>query len=221
MANKKKSLKAQNLPMIVCVLIADVVVVALVASLIDVDEMSVRDLKRLGSVAIFSVLALLLVNMAPAGWRDCLGNLRLTQPLPGNRAFTEYGFQDDRIDMVALERTRGPLPSIASEQNAFWYKLYKEVGDEVSVTESHKRYLLFRDLATMSLVLLIGSPLIAIGFDWSIACKSAILFAVQTVLFAITSRNTAIRFVTNVMVLHSAMTVSKPKKKRLPKNTAL
>lgn len=214
MPSVPRSIKSQILPLLVAVLVADALIVATVAGYIDSDWFSMANAKRAGSAAILPVLVLLLVNVIPAAWRDRLGHLRWTSPLPGNRAFTEYGPQDDRIDMAALERRHGPLPTIGKEQNALWYKLYKDVGSEISVVESQKRYLLFRDLATMSLMLLLVSPSLAIPFDWQVVGWAALIFVLQTVLCAVTSRNTGIRFVSNVLVLHSANDAPKAKTKK-------
>lgn len=214
MASAPKSLKSQNLPSQVAVLVADVIFVAIVAGFVDSDWLSMANAKRAGVAAILPVIVLLLVNVSPAGWRDRLGHLRWANPLPGSRAFTEYGPQDYRIDMTALEKTRGPLPIAAKEQNALWYRLYKEVASETSVVDSQKRYLLFRDLAVMSLFLFMASPSLAIAFDWRVVGWAVLIFAVQTLLCAVTSRNTGIRFVTNVLVLHSVKDAPKPKAKK-------
>lgn len=214
MPSTPKSIKSQILPLLVAVLVADALFVAIVAGLVDSDWLSMSNAKRAGSAAILPVLALLLVNAIPAAWRDRIGHLRWTSPLPGNRAFTEYGPQDDRINMAALERMHGPLPSIGKEQNTLWFKLYKDVGSEVSVIESQKRYLLFRDLATMSLMLFLASPSLATVFDWQVVGWAALTFVLQTALCAVTSRNTGIRFVANVLVLHSAKDAPKPKARK-------
>lgn len=223
MAKATKSLKAQNLPLLIAVLVADAIAIAVVAGVIDSDWFSAANAKRAGSAAILPVVVLLLVNLLPVLWRDRLGHLRWTEPLPGHRAFTEYGPDDSRVDMQALNKARGPLPTSPKEQNALWYKLYKEVGGEPSVVQSHQRYLLFRDLAAMSLLLLIASPLLAIAFDWRVVGLAALCFAVQTLLCALTSRETGIRFVTNVLVLHSsadAKPAKKPAAKKAPAKAA-
>lgn len=46
--------------------------------------------------------------------------------------------------------------------------------------------------------------------------RVALMFAMQTVLCAVTSRNTGIRFVTNVLVLHSASERQGQGRRRLP-----
>jgi hypothetical protein len=215
-ASPSKSLKSQNLPLLVAAFVADAIVVAVLAGIIEAEWLSAANFKRASSSLIVPVL--LLSNVMPAHWRDRLAHLRWTNPLPGNRAFSQYGPGDDRVDMVALEKLRGPLPAATRDQNALWYKLYKEVGNEVSVVESQKRYLLFRDLAAMSLALLVASPALAFAFDWRVVAWAALLFLAQTMLCAVTSRNTGIRFVTNVLVLHSSKDA--PKKKATPKKAA-
>lgn len=209
MPSAPRSIKSQILPMLVAALVADVLIIATVAGVIGADSVSVVNAKPFGFAAILPVLVLLLVNVVPAAWRDRLGHLRWKSPLPGNRVFTEYGPHDDRIDMDVLVRTHGPLPTVPNEQNALWYKLYKEVRDEVSIVESQRRYLLFRDLATMSLMLLLACPSLAIAFDWQVVGWSTLIFVLQTTLCAFASRNTGIRFVVNVLVLHSTKDVPK------------
>lgn len=203
MAKTKKSLKEQILPFLVGVFAADFFVISIVAGVADVVWFSAANAKRAGAIAIFPVLVLLLVNIIPASWRDCLGHMRWLNPLPGSRAFSVYGPADSRINMVALEQTYGALPTIAKEQNAFWYKLYKKVENETSVIESQRRYLLFRDLTVMSLTLLLVSPVLAIFLDWRQVGWCALILAFQALLCAVSSRNSGIRFITNVLVLHS------------------
>jgi hypothetical protein len=70
---------------------------------------------------------------------------------------------------------------------------------------------LFRDLAAMSFILLVATPSLAITFDWQVVGWIALMFMLQTVLCAVTSRNTGIRFVANVLVLHSAKDEHKSK----------
>lgn len=199
--------------MLVGALLADAAVIGLIAGVIDADWFSTTNFKRASSATILPVVALLLANLFPQEWRDRLAHMRWTYALPGHRAFTKHGPADTRIDMAAIEKKCGPLPTEPSEQNRAWYELYKEVGSEASVTQSHGRYLLFRDLAAMSFVLFTFSPTLAFAFDWHLAKSAALLFAAQTMLCVFTSRNSGIRFVTNVLSLHSAPSNLKPKAK--------
>jgi hypothetical protein len=219
MTTGAKSLKTQNLLLLVGALVADAAIVAVIAGLIGADWFSAANLKRASSAAIVPVIALLLTNLFPQSWRDRIAHMRFTHALPGHRAFSIYGPADWRVDMAAIEKKCGALPTVPGEQNKLWYRLFKEVDHEPSVVQSHGRYLLFRDLAAMSLVLFIASPLLSFAFDWRIVGFAALLLGVQTVLCAVTSRNTGVRFVTNVLALHGA-TITKPKSKAKTKSPA-
>ncbi len=81
--------------------------------------------------------------------------LRWENPLPGSEAFTKYASQDPRIDQSELARRFGPLPTDPIAQNALWYKLYRSVADEPSVTQAHREYLFSRDYACFALMILI------------------------------------------------------------------
>jgi len=89
-------------------------------------------------------------------------------------------------------------------------RLYKQVENEVSVLESHQKYLMFRDIAAMSLLLV---PLVALGlflFGNTVTAVAwpAVVFAVQYSIAALAARNSGIRFVQNVLCIHSAQKVS-------------
>ena len=91
-----------------------------------------------------------------------------------------------------------------------WYGLYKQVENDVSVLESHQKYLMFRDIAAISLLLV---PLVALGLflfgnTTSAVALSAVVFAVQYVIAALAARNSGIRFVQNVLCIHAAKKVT-------------
>ena len=65
-------------------------------------------------------------------WRWC-------HPLPGCEAFSRHALHDVRIDFSALERKFNPLPTASRDQNALWYKMYKTVERDPSVTYAHQQ----------------------------------------------------------------------------------
>ena len=77
-------------------------------------------------------------------WRD---------PLPGCRVFTELLSTDPRIDVPALKKKLGELPTDPQAQNALWYRLYEQRRTDVRVWEAHRIYLLTRDMASISVVI--------------------------------------------------------------------
>jgi hypothetical protein len=127
-------------------------------------------------------------------WRDVL---------PSHRAFSRHAERDSRIDLTALRKNVGELPSAPRDQSAHWYRLYKAVETEISVASAHRHFLLFRDLASLSLVLLCVVPVTSWFIEPRITIPAAALFGVQYLLSAIAARHNGTRMVTNVLALHS------------------
>jgi hypothetical protein len=135
--------------------------------------------------------------------------------LPGCEAFTTHALRDSRIDMGALKKNVGLLPTDPAEQNSKWFKLYRVVGDDAAVAESHRSYLLYRDMAAMSLLLIFVVPvaLWSAGSTLVAAGTSAAVFLVQFFACTAAARQSGRRFVCNVLAIHSAkkITGSAPK----------
>ena len=156
------------------------------------------------------VVVLLLVNFLPHDLKSMLVYWKPLGVLPSCEAFTRYGPRDRRIDLNALQKHVGSLPIVPAEQDAKWYKLYKMLPNEPEVIEAHKLFLMYRDMAVISLVLLIIVPLALYAAGSSVWALSlaALLFVVQYFLTALSGRWSGIRFVCNVLAVHSARKVS-------------
>ena len=162
---------------------------------------------------ILPVAVLLLSAVVPQNIKAMLVYWKLKNPLPGSEAFTRYAPADPRIDMVALKKNVGAWRTEPAEQNSLWYKLYRKVGSETAVAEAHKSFLLFRDMAVVSLLL---SGFVPLGFwltniEHNACTFSFLLFAVQYVCTALAARHSGVRFVTNVLAEHSVRKVTTPK----------
>ncbi|MFN5027955.1 MAG: hypothetical protein ACK5D9_02305 [Burkholderiales bacterium] len=156
------------------------------------------------------VVVLLLVNVIPSDVKAMLVYWKPLGVLPGSEAFTRYGPRDPRIDWTSLKKNVGTLPVLPNEQNSKWFKLYKQVINEVEVVEAHKLSLLYRDMAVLSLASLVCvQPVLflsnaATSAQWIAICA----FAVQYLLTAISARWSGIRLVCNVLAIHSTRKVS-------------
>jgi hypothetical protein len=111
--------------------------------------------------------------------------------------------------MAALADNVGDLPNDPGAQNAKWYKLYRLVNDEPAVAHAHKLYLMYRDMAAMSLLLM---PLVpaALWYAGAPPARQWIavgLLALQYVVCAIGARHSGTRFVCNVLAVHSTKKV--------------
>ncbi|RQS57646.1 hypothetical protein [Burkholderia sp. Bp8986] len=208
MKNRSPVLKAANMKWLVSLAAFDAAVVLLFVApgLIDASTLAIL---RAGSTTALPVLVLLLTGLLSHAAKARLVYWRFTNPLPGSQAFTKHAPADARIDMKALAKNVGALPTDPGEQNAKWYKLYRQVGDDPAVSEAHKLYLMYRDMAAMSLLLIplvpaalwyAGAPL---GSRW----LAGALFAAQYVVCAIGARHSGARFVCNVLAVHSTTKV--------------
>lgn len=143
---------------------------------------------------------LILCFIIPVDIKNVVIFWRLKDPLPGCRVFTELICKDHRIDIKELEHKYGKLPTEPREQNTLWYKIYKERQDEKVILSSHGKWLLFREITIIALILmLLLSPMsLLISFDKSSTIYLALLIAQYFILRQATV-NAAERFTCNVL----------------------
>jgi hypothetical protein len=168
-------------------------------------------LRALGAV-VLPVVVLLLTGWLSANVKAMLVFWRLTYPLPGSRAFTTHGPTDTRINMAMLKRHVGVLPTDPAEQNAKWFSLYTTVANEPAVVEAHKSFLMYRDMAAMSLPLIVLAPLglRVAGAQGAETWIVASFFLLQYLVTALSARHSGIRLVCNVLAIHSTRKVRAP-----------
>jgi hypothetical protein len=126
---------------------------------------------------------------------------RWRNPLPGCRAFTELIATDPRIDVLALKQKVGPFPRKPHEQNALWYRLYRGRKNELVVSQSHRIYLLTRDLAALAalFVILFSTGLLLGAVNTKTVTLYIAALVLQYFLVASAARNYGTRFVLNVL----------------------
>lgn len=90
------------------------------------------------------------------------------------------------------------------------YQLYKLIENEPEITEAHKNFLMYRDMAVLSLPFIALAPacLYFAGASPGAQWLGAGVFVVQYLLTAVSARHSGIRFVTNVVAVHSARKVT-------------
>lgn len=208
MGDRKKSLKAKNIAWIVSVVAADATLICafVYPDLIDRITISAAAVLRLSTMAVIPVVALLLISLLPANIKAVIVFWRIRHTLPGHRAFSHYGPKDVRFDMAGLKKALGrQLPTEPREQNALWYQLYKKIENEPSVEHAHQHYLLFRDIAALSLLLAIIAPIAirGIGGESSSAWFVGGFFATQYIGAVLAASINGIAFVTNVLAIHT------------------
>ncbi len=211
----ERSLKSLNMKWLVSLAAFDLIVVVLfvIPELVSTASMTQLGIARGLSIIVLPVIVLLFVNVLSANVKAMLVYWKPLGVLPGSEAFTTHGPADPRIDMVALKKNVGVLPTEPKEQNSKWYKLYKMVENQTEVSSAQKDFLMYRDMAVMSLSLIVLVPLslyfVGVGTNALWLCAG--LFLVQYVLTAVSARHAGIRFVCNVLAVHAAKKVTAPK----------
>jgi hypothetical protein len=105
---------------------------------------------------IASVVALALNAFLPSALKDVLVFWRITDVLPGHRAFTEFAPNDPRIDLSRLKQNcGGQIPTRPVDQNRLWYRLLIKHEQHPAVFDAHQRFLGLRDMAASTVLLAI------------------------------------------------------------------
>ena len=138
---------------------------------------------------------------------------RLKDALPGHRAFTEHAEADPRIDMAALKKKIGEFPQSPRDQNTCWYRLFQKHQSNVIVGDAHKRFLLFRDSSSLTLLILVIAGVAATLSGVPLALQATLIggLAAQFLWLALSARNTGIRLVQNILALESTNDGAKKK----------
>ncbi|MFU5804199.1 hypothetical protein [[Pseudomonas] boreopolis] len=210
-----KTLKGRNLAWLVATLVLDCLVLLVWAFHTAVEDLTPSRLAVIrGSLTtLLPIPALILSSLIPANIKTILVFWRIKYPLPGSRAFSVHAPADDRIDLEKLKKHVGEFPVDERDQNAKWYGLYKQVDSDPSVADSHKNYLLFRDIAAMSILLV---PVVPVVMYFNDVDRARILicaawFLGQYLIAAFAARSTGVRFVQNVLAVHASRKVSGPR----------
>jgi hypothetical protein len=216
MKDYNKTLKGRNLAWLVATLVLDVLVLLVIAFNTAVDDLTLTKVAviRASLTTLLPIPALILSSLISSDHKAILVFWRFQHPLPGARAFSVHAPADPRIDIAKLKKNVGEFPSTERDQNSKWYGLYRQVDSDPSVVDSHKNYLLFRDISVMSLLLVPTLPLVMhfSGIDSTGMLASAAWFLGQYLVTAFAARTTGIRFVQNVLAVHASRKVagSKP-----------
>lgn len=207
-----KTLKGRNLAWLVATLVLDVLVLLVIAFHAAIDDLTPTRLAviRASLTALLPIPVLILSSLISSEHKAILVFWRRSHPLPGARAFTMHAPADYRIDLAKLKKNVGEFPTVERDQNSKWYGLYKQVDSDPLVMDSHKNYLLFRDIAVMSLLLVPTLPLVFhfSGVDSTRILVSAAWFIGQYLVTAFAARTTGIRFVQNVLAIHASRKVA-------------
>lgn len=206
-ASAGPSLKAKNMKWLALLAVADAVLLGALASIPAAPGSVVAlAMERVAWSSLAPIAVLLLVNVVPHDIESMLVFWKPRGVLPGCEAFTKHARRDVRIDMAALARHVGVFPSAGAEQNAVWYRLYRQVSAEPDVVDAHRHFLLYRDMAVLTVGVIVLAPL---ALAWirapaTVWLGTAAFLLIQFLLTALSARWSGIRFVCNVLAIHAA-----------------
>lgn len=201
------TLHTRNLPLITAFMVLNYIAFAYVNGL---PWQFLRDVKITNDALIFQnpliavgihLSILILCFILSANIKNVIIFWRLKDPLPGCRVFTELICKDHRIDIKELENRYGKLPTDPREQNALWYRIYKDKQNEKIILSSHGKWLLFREITSIALVFaLLLSPISGLISCNKTSAIYSILLIAQYLLLRRAAINAAERFACNVLV---------------------
>lgn len=130
---------------------------------------------------------------------------KLKNTLPGHRAFSYYMQNDPRINQTNLYRKFGEIPSDPIEQNQLWYRIYKKREDDKIVSDTHRNFLLLRELTGLGflfLFILVGASFFVFSdhetsLFYTLALLTLFLFSSQA------AQNCGTRLIINVLAIES------------------
>lgn len=152
-------------------------------------------------VAAVPLLAIVLSGVIGDVGKARLVFWRWSNPLPGCRVFSQLIMTDPRIDAPALRSKLGEFPTEPHAQNSLWFKLYRRHSEAPRVLESHRVYLLTRDMTTIAgiFAVLLSAAVLGTSSSYGVAGLYAFTLVLQYVLIANAARNYGNRFVLNVL----------------------
>jgi len=152
------------------------------------------------------IISIVLNGLLSSNAKVILVFWRIKYPLPGSRVFSDLAKKDLRINLEKIREKYGYLPKDSIEQNKLWYRIYKLHESKITILDSHKNYLLCRDLTGLSAIFLVVFTiftLIFIGVKTRTFYYILYLF-IQFLIISIATQNYGNRFVCNVLAEESA-----------------
>lgn len=195
----KKKLKNYNQYLIAFILV-NIILYLVICAGFKASAFTKEDFLKNGTIySIFILVVFIANNIIESNYKIALIFFGKNN-MPGNKVFSKLIYEENRILPEKVKLKYGELPIEAKEQNNLWYLIYSMNKNDEKVFQSHREFLLARDLCALSVTLIV-IYFILILFNKVIFNKYYLgLIFVEYILLNIVSRNTAKRFVLNVIV---------------------
>jgi hypothetical protein len=202
------NLKRKNNITISCFLMFNIFLYLIIFSIDIQDDLSfdINRIITLRTIWIFGTPFLLFIinGIIASDQKAALVFWKTKHTLPGHRAFSKHAALDSRIDLDNLSKRFGKLPEDPISQNKLWYKIYRKNSESIVIQNSHKNFLLARDLASISaliaLVSFISLFLIDDVFKWVYLYFSILQYLILVKI----AQTYGVSFVRNVLAIESS-----------------
>lgn len=171
---------------------------------VEITFMSFFDKKTL-LFALLPLLTIILNGIISNALKEFIVFWKVKNRLPGHRAFSRFVEMDSRVDKNSLIQKYGEFPNNPKEQNSLWYKIYKQHNKVPIIWNSHRDFLLTRDLASLGFIFIIVFGIAAFFIEVTLNTQIIYLsfLLMQVLILAITAKNYGNRFVCNVLAIAS------------------
>jgi hypothetical protein len=204
----KLSLKAQNvIPLSMLTLFSSSLALLATKGGIGIEE-APSLIPAASTLAIAGVVAVWLSYLIAADLKHMLIFLKVSNALPGHQ-FIALSEKDSRVDnrvlisnVVDIDQMRGD----PKRQNQFWYgEIYRPIKNESEIAAVHRSFLLYRDAATVALIILMLLGLIQMlipGMFTLVNYKGLGVIGCFMIFFSVAANTAGKRFVTTSVAVY-------------------
>lgn len=149
------------------------------------------------------VVLALVQDLIPKPLKEAIVFLRLQNRLPGHRCFNAEYDNPSRFDRKKIKHIKTLSNADPPQQQVAFYSLYKKVAKKPAVEHYSIRYLAWRDVAAVSLVLAIVTlPVLGLSSDsWRPALEVTAIMILVSTAAALAGRHAANELVYQVLAL--------------------
>ena len=159
--------------------------------------------EKSASFAFMGIAAMLVQDLIPKSIKECLVFWRFHERMPGYRAFSSKSLSNPQIDAKHIPNIADLSNASADIQQREFYKLYKSVADVRAVAHFSQRYIAWRDLSALLVILGIVSIPVLLTFDTNRALPVGLILSgaafVSYLMTSFAARNVANGLVIQVL----------------------
>ena len=205
---KQRYIKSENRKWLISYFLLHVVIFALFSShinfsLVEADQLILKLKNPHGFIPLTAaILIIVMEGIFKNTIKEFFVFWKFKNRLPGHRAFSHIGPSDPRIDMERVKQLfPHGFPVDPKKQNNEWFRLYRQYQDELQVFQSHKAFLLTRDLTSLTVVFIPLSILghFLLGSEPQMLVYHLLILVMLFMVISLSAKHYGERFVANVL----------------------